>query len=337
MQIQPSFWVKLRRLYAQHLEQDESLRIQINSTIERIQASARADQHQMMANLFSTLGRLPNAVELGFQIGRNMPMTAYGTLSLGALTAPTVRDTLRFIANAHYLQAPLINLSFEETASVGRFTIGFRCPIDNAAEALIVAMCTASIEREIARNCGRTNNLSQLELTPSSKEAKAIYRKSVSLMPHTNGTCNTLVFERAVLDLPNIHADIDTFNSVVDACVAQTELQACGASLQHQVREVIMSEIGDPPALERLAKTLRLTPRQLRAGLDRENTNYQVIIRECRTEYASVLFKNPSLSLSQIAYRLGYSDLSAFSHSFYRWTGKSPSAFRMDIFAQRAA
>jgi hypothetical protein len=33
----------------------------------------------------------------------------------------------------------------------------------------------------------------------------------------------------------------------------------------------------------------------------------------------------------QIAYRLRYSDLSAFTHSFSRWTGKSPSTVRIEM------
>ena len=41
-------------------------------------------------------------------------------------------------------------------------------------------------------------------------------------------------------------------------------------------------------------------------------------------------------ALSLIAERLGYSDLSAFSHAFYRWTGKSPSAFRSEMLARDA-
>ena len=34
------------------------------------------------------------------------------------------------------------------------------------------------------------------------------------------------------------------------------------------------------------------------------------------------------LRLSDIAYMLGYADLSAFNHAFNRWTGTSPSDFR---------
>jgi len=331
MQIQSSLWIKLRRLCAQYLAQDEPLCSQIDSMINRIVESAPSEQQQVVAYLFETLGRLPNAVELGFQIGRHIPVTAFGTMSLGILTAPTIGEALQFIADVHHLESPIINLSYERTTSEGRFTIGFRHLMDSAAEAFIVAVCTAAIDREIGRSSERTGNIARLELTHSSKGMEADYQKYLSLTPHTSGNSNRLVFGRSILKLANITADVDTFNNVVSTCMKRAEFQINGVPLHDRVHEVIMSNISAPPSLERLAKILGMTPRRLRALLNKEHTSYQTIIRDCRTEYARAQLKNPSVSLSQIADRLGYSDLTAFSHSFNRWTGKSPSALRIEM------
>lgn len=329
MQIQPSFWVKLRRLFAQHLGKDHALRSQIDGMIEQLPESTRDGQHQILANLTTTLGGLPNAVELGIHLGSRIPVTSYGVLSLGLLTAPTVREALRFVADVHHLAVPLINYTFEESARHGHFTIGFRRPIDSKGEALTVAFCTAAIESEIARYRGRSGNVSRLELTPSSRGAEASYRKGLSVKPHTDGKTNALIFERTVLNLPNPNADADTFNSIMCAFTNQAEFQLGGVSLQQRAREIIMASIGTPPSLERLAKSLGLNPRQLRLCLAREHTNYRAVVRSCRTDYASALLTNPAMSLSTIANRLGYADPSAFSHAYYRWTGKSPSNSRI--------
>ncbi len=331
MHIQPSFWTKLRRLCAEHIDLEEPLRSQLDKLISSAQMASGKEKHQRTATLFTALGRLPEAVELGFQIGERVPVTAYGILSLGALTAPTVGDALKFIANAHLLMIPLIDCRYEESATEGRLTLGFRHPIDSAGEAVIIAACTAAVETELARRSGRLGNLSRLELTSSSKGAEASYRKCLSLTPRPDASANTLVFKRAVLDLSNVHGDVETFSSVIDACAELVERQACGTPLQGRAREAVMSGIGAPPSQQRLAKLLDLTPRQLRVSLRRQCTSYQAIIRDCRIEYASALLQNPALSLSQIADRLGYSDLPAFSHAFCRWTGKSPSAYRVEL------
>lgn len=43
------------------------------------------------------------------------------------------------------------------------------------------------------------------------------------------------------------------------------------------------------------------------------------------------LLNNPALSLSEIAFSLGYADASAFSHAFRRWTGRTPRTLRRSI------
>lgn len=38
--------------------------------------------------------------------------------------------------------------------------------------------------------------------------------------------------------------------------------------------------------------------------------------------------RQPNISVSVVAYLLGFSDCSNFSRAFHRWTGHSPSDFR---------
>ena len=329
MQIRATFWDKLRQLCAQSLGDSNPLRSQIDDRFARIADSAPDDRHRIIADVFTMLGGLPNAADLGFLIGGRMPLTAYGPLSLGVLTAPTISHALRLAADVHNLMALLTTYTYEENASEGRLTIGFRHPVSSTGEALAVAACAATFESAIAHHSGRSANFARLELTSSSKGNEPIYRKRLSLLPHTSSKSNALVFARDTLDLPNDLADMDTYKSVVRACRDMAEQQAGTSSLVERARQAILSDIGAPPSQENLAKMLNLTPRQLRTHLARSRTNYQEIVRDCRTQYAQALLKNPSLTLSQIADRLGYLDQSAFSHAYRRWTGKGPSAFRI--------
>ncbi|MGH6874532.1 MAG: helix-turn-helix domain-containing protein, partial [Aestuariivirgaceae bacterium] len=50
-----------------------------------------------------------------------------------------------------------------------------------------------------------------------------------------------------------------------------------------------------------------------------------------RRDLALSYMKQRQLPLSEIALLLGYSELSAFSRAFRRWTGRSPRAFRSAI------
>jgi AraC-like DNA-binding protein len=59
-----------------------------------------------------------------------------------------------------------------------------------------------------------------------------------------------------------------------------------------------------------------------------EGTNYEQVLDELRKSLAHQYMKEPGVSLSQIAWLLGYEGSTSFNHAFQRWTGRSPSAAR---------
>jgi AraC-like DNA-binding protein len=78
----------------------------------------------------------------------------------------------------------------------------------------------------------------------------------------------------------------------------------------------------------RVAKTLGHSERTLTRRLADENTTYEEVVDQLRRSLALQYVKEPSLSLSQIAWLLGYEGSTSFNHAFKRWTGQSLSAAR---------
>jgi len=335
MKIQPTYLTQIKRIVSEFYGHDGKVTGGVNQALEMMNSVTLGKQHKVFGEMMSLLGRWASPVEVGALLGKRIPVTAFGDISLGIKTAPNLSHALRLVASVHHQIVPLVDYSYSETKSEGRFVVGFRVPIEGKGEALIVSLVALMLESEMVRWTGRSGNIKKLELTSSSKGYEAAYRKHLSLIPDANHVSNVIVIDRAVLDFPNPTADRDAYESVVAASSARAELQEAGLSVR--TRERVMSRISDPPSMEALAKSMSMTPRQFRLSLAKENTSYQEILRSCRVEYASALFKNPALSVSQIAHRLGYSDLSAFTHSFCRWTGKSPSTFRIEMLANRTS
>jgi AraC-like DNA-binding protein len=50
-----------------------------------------------------------------------------------------------------------------------------------------------------------------------------------------------------------------------------------------------------------------------------------------RIDLAKRHLADKSLSISEIAWLLGYHEVSAFTHAFKRWTGKSPREIRSGV------
>ena len=82
------------------------------------------------------------------------------------------------------------------------------------------------------------------------------------------------------------------------------------------------------PTLERVAAALHTTPRTLHRRLERQGCNFRGLRERTRQRLAEDYLRDPRLRLAEIAQLLGFSEQSAFSRSFRRWTGQSPNAWR---------
>ncbi len=79
---------------------------------------------------------------------------------------------------------------------------------------------------------------------------------------------------------------------------------------------------------EQIAARLGKNPRTLRADLQMIQTSYEKILAQYREKLSRKLLANTQESLDQIVYLTGFSEPSAFSRAFKRWTGETPSAYR---------
>ncbi|PRY19775.1 helix-turn-helix protein [Aliiruegeria haliotis] len=84
----------------------------------------------------------------------------------------------------------------------------------------------------------------------------------------------------------------------------------------------------DQAKLDIIAAELGMSGRTLSRRLGEDGTTFNEIVDNLRLTLALSLLRDSGLSLPEIAYRLGYSEVSGFNHAFKRWTGKTPKHFR---------
>ena len=80
--------------------------------------------------------------------------------------------------------------------------------------------------------------------------------------------------------------------------------------------------------IESVAEKLRVSPRTLRRKLAAEGVTFAKILEDLRFALAKHHLAEQELSISRIAWMLGYTEVSAFSHAFRRWSGRPPRAAR---------
>ncbi|PID41642.1 MAG: AraC family transcriptional regulator [Proteobacteria bacterium] len=143
-----------------------------------------------------------------------------------------------------------------------------------------------------------------------------------------NDTCCSLVFEKHFLDyeLPKSNPYLrQILLRHVEPLLNKIRARK---SITIQVRNLIEKRLSkDGFDAERLAQKLGMSRHTLYRRLKAEGHSFQELIEDVRKKQAMKYLDEQRYSLSEIAFLLGFSELSAFSRAFKRWTGKSPARY----------
>lgn len=95
------------------------------------------------------------------------------------------------------------------------------------------------------------------------------------------------------------------------------------------LRRVLRTELlKDNCSAVTVARLFSMHRRTLHRHLHMEGLAFRQIANEVRFEIACDLLANTDMTLSQIAASLKYSEPSAFTRAFRRWSGQTPSVWR---------
>jgi AraC-like DNA-binding protein len=95
------------------------------------------------------------------------------------------------------------------------------------------------------------------------------------------------------------------------------------------VRREVFAALGPgQPVLPDVARRLGVSERTLQRRLSERETTFTDVVDDTRRAIAEDHLRRDKLSVGEIAFLLGYSEPSAFSRAFHRWTGAWPADFR---------
>lgn len=138
-----------------------------------------------------------------------------------------------------------------------------------------------------------------------------------------------VVLDRAVLDLPVVSAS-QGVASYLDAyareLVSRLPPQDDVVSQVH--RAVAVSLARAVPDIDAVAAQLGTTPRTLQRRLAALDTSFQAVVERVRQEFAARYLLDPTVSLQEVGFLVGFSDPSNFHRAFRRWTGQTPGEYR---------
>lgn len=280
---------------------------------------------------------------LSFMLARELRVTIHGTLGFAALTSPTFAGALDSVRRYLQLRAPFLSMSQSETGEhvLVKLCTEFDVPslypfLAETVSATLVMLTEQLLDRSDAEKRGFAldhGKLPGVNVRLSGAEP-AYYRQFADQLPvkfQYDQPDEMLVFPKTLLDVRMRLADADASRLARDEC--EFELQKAlkdQGDLAMAVRNMLRMMPGPLPSLEAMAERFCVSSRTLKRRLAERETSYREIVESVLKDRAIQLLRYTNQSVSEIAYELGYADLSNFSRAFKKWTGKSASEFRED-------
>ena len=264
------------------------------------------------------------ATLLGFAFAEQAQLTSFGPLSSPLVSAGSVAEIVELLT---YL--PLIStaLSPQFHPSDHGLTIGFTAHTsDPALDCLVVAYCGSAQLRLLDMLAGDMPTVTLHLSWP---------------VPPLLSNHEDLIAGRLFFGAPMsfLHVPADTLNEVCRFSDPLTYRLAIGdlqRTLDQRGRTTSFSEktrrlLEKEPAqgsIHWVARELSISVSTLKRRLSEEGTTFRELRQSFLRERAMLRLLDRSMSVTEVATELGYSDLTNFSHAFKRWTGRSPNEFR---------
>jgi len=131
-------------------------------------------------------------------------------------------------------------------------------------------------------------------------------------------------------ELPLTHSDPYLNDFLLKYCeAALADRKDDMSQLRTRVENAITTMLPHGRVLvEDVARNLGMSERTLARKLSDEELNFTQILQQLRRDLAVRYLDDPKLHVSKIAWLLGIREVSAFTHAYKRWTGKTPRQMR---------
>lgn len=278
--------------------------------------------------LFEQLARDLDNPGFGLEYARAFPVGGTGAFGFIITQAKDMRTAVTAIARYTQIVMPSMNVRYEPLEDGAQLTWSYPLLIgapmvqfNSFAAALVVLRMRSWLSDKW---CPK-----RVQLAHRDPGAGDSYRRMFGANVCFEQPVNRFTFLEANLDRPNISADPRLFKVVQQlADILLAELKTA-IDFRASVSNKIVDLMGvSNPTLALVSKELNLGARTVQRRLALEGTSFEDVLAASRRAVAERLLRDTELPLTDIAFMLGFSELSAFTRAAKRWYGVSPRQFR---------
>ncbi|WP_394827070.1 AraC family transcriptional regulator [Pendulispora albinea] len=285
--------------------------------------------HSRAANIYLSIRGTCDRPALGLAFAAYVRPETFAVIEYAARSSATVGDAI-LVTNRY---ARLIDDSFNfrldpcGAFSLWRLTMDWPEPLLGIMSEYVIGI----IARASRFLFGAALPSRELWLRCPSPRDRSPYEQAFSSPLRFSAPEYGILMQPEVLALRPRSADPTLANLIGQQ--AESMLSELGrASTCDEVRRAVCEELrSGAPAMTRIARRLSTTPSTLRRRLSEEGVRYKDLLESARRESACAYLSDRTLTMTEIAFRLGYRDATTFFKVFKRWTGQTPAEYRRGL------
>lgn len=260
--------------------------------------------------------------DIGLHVGALMPPFRGQIIEYLFLSSPTFGEGLQRTINYYHILTDAMTCFFVQRDQQAMIT-GLQHPVRHYLECAIVILL--QFLRHVSD--GEFKPLA-IHLPHAQGASAAEYQHVYGCPVHLGMSDGAIIFDARLLDRPSMAAEPQLL-AVHEHLAAQRLAELSQRHLIHQIEQQLggLLEQGNVQ-LDQVATRLGKAPRQLRSELSRINLTFTDVVANYRERLASHLLARTQEPIDQIVYLTGFSEPSAFTRAFKRWTGETPTAYR---------
>ncbi|MEZ4939938.1 MAG: AraC family transcriptional regulator ligand-binding domain-containing protein [Saprospiraceae bacterium] len=274
---------------------------------------------------------LDQALGPGFsvRVGQQMKMDDYGVLGLSWKTCSKAGEIFerceryfKLLSNTYVFKVKKEGAS----SHIYLFREAYRRGVELSNEATFsaaVVVLQAMTETGIAPLGVSFKHRAPTDLTD--------YRHAFKCPVRFNQSHNLITYRTTDLETPTSKADSGINTFLLERVEEETRGMVVSATkiasdVEGLIRDALPSGI---PSVNQIGTHMGMSSRTLTRRLSENGIAFRKLVKQTQENISKELLRNSDQTVSEIAFQTGFSEQSAFSRAFKRWTGQSPQEYRI--------
>jgi len=267
--------------------------------------------------------------EIGLVVASEVKLERLSIVAQAFMQSETLEQGIQQYIRFHRLVNESVKVSMDVSSTHAQINFEFAEAGWHRSEVERTVLSAVARARLVA---GEHLNPKALHFAFDAPEYAALYSEMFGVPVHFGESGHRIVFSSKLLQQRRPESNPYLLRVLTQHAEKLLSRIQAKEDLLSKTQELIRRQISNESLdVEMAAKQLNMSRHTLYRKLKAKNTSFQNLLDEVKHEQSKKLLVDDQVSISEVAFLTGFSEVSAFSRAFKRWTGTSPAQYRKKL------